>query len=93
MKITDIRTAIIRIVGPCVWVKIDTDAGITGLAELHQLPFAPHNVSGPIGTVAMAHVCAALPNFLILEFHGLGLAYWEDLVSYAGDRVIQAGAV
>lgn len=66
---------------------------IAGLAELHQLPFAPHNVSGPIGTVAMAHVCAAIPNFLILEFHGLDLAYWEDLVSYAAGNVIQAGAV
>jgi hypothetical protein len=32
----------------------------------------------------MAHVCAAIPNFLILEFHGLDVPYWEDLVTYAG---------
>ena len=66
---------------------------IAGLAELHSLPFAPHNVSSPLGTVAMAHVCAAIPNFLILEFHGMDLDYWEDLYSYAGGKVIQNGAV
>jgi L-alanine-DL-glutamate epimerase-like enolase superfamily enzyme len=43
--------------------------------------------------MAMAHVCAAIPNFLILEFHGLDLDYWEDLAVYAGGRVIEGGAV
>jgi galactonate dehydratase len=66
---------------------------VAGLAELSGLPFAPHNVSSPLGTVAMAHVCAAIPNFLILEFHAMDLDYWEDLVVYAGGRVIQDGAV
>jgi galactonate dehydratase len=66
---------------------------IAGLAELHGLPFAPHNVCSPVGTMAMAHVCAAVPNFLILEFHALGLDHWESLVTYAGGPVIQAGAV
>jgi galactonate dehydratase len=66
---------------------------VAGIAELNGLPFAPHNVSGPIGTVAMAHVCAAIPNFLILEFHGMDLDYWGDLVSYAAGDVIQEGAV
>lgn len=66
---------------------------VAGLAELSGLPFAPHNVSSPLGTVAMAHVCAAIPNFLILEFHALNLDYWEDLVVYAGGAVIQDGAV
>ena len=66
---------------------------IANIAELHGLPFAPHNVSGPVGTMAMAHVCAAIPNFLILEFHGLDLNYWEDLVTYAAGNVIQNGVV
>ena len=66
---------------------------VAGLAELSGLPFAPHNVSSPLGTVAMAHVCAAIPNFLILEFHAMDLDYWEDLVVYAGGKVIQGGAV
>jgi galactonate dehydratase len=66
---------------------------IAGLAELNGLPFAPHNVCSPLGTMAMAHVCAAVPNFLILEFHALGLDHWESLVTYAGGPVIQDGAV
>jgi galactonate dehydratase len=41
----------------------------------------------------MAHVCAAIPNFLILEYHALDLGYWEDLVTYVGGLVIQNGDV
>src|SRR5215470_14716811 len=39
MKITSIRTAVLRVVGPCVFVKIDTDEGLTGLGECY--PAAP----------------------------------------------------
>ena len=39
MKITAIRTAILRVVGPCVFVKLDTDEGLTGLGECY--PAAP----------------------------------------------------
>jgi len=39
MKITRIRTAILRVVGPCVFVKVDTDEGLTGLGECY--PAAP----------------------------------------------------
>ncbi len=56
---------------------------IAGQAELYSLPFAPHNVSGPVGTLAMAHVCAAIPNFLILEFHGLDVPYWVACLTQA----------
>jgi len=66
---------------------------IAGLAELSGLPFAPHNVCSPLGTMAMAHVCAAIPNFLILEYHAMDLDYWEDLVVNTGGPVIQNGAV
>lgn len=66
---------------------------IAAQAELRGLPFAPHNVCSPVGTVAMAQVCAAIPNFLVLEFHALDLDYWEDLVTYSGGPVIEGGAV
>src|SRR5258708_5130354 len=66
---------------------------IAGPAELNGLPLAPHEVCSPLGTMAMAHACAAIPNFLILEFHAMDLDYWEDLVVYAGGPVIQDGAV
>jgi galactonate dehydratase len=53
---------------------------IAGLAELYYIPFAPHNVSSPVGTIAACHVCATIPNFLILEWHAFDHPHWEDLV-------------
>ena len=53
---------------------------IAEMADLYYMPLAPHNICGPIGTVAMTHVCAAVPNFLTLEFHHLDNAVWENLV-------------
>jgi galactonate dehydratase len=66
---------------------------VAELAELHYLPFAPHNVSGPIGTVAAAHLCATLSNFTVLEYHAMDLTYFEDLVAYAGGTVVDNGFV
>lgn len=66
---------------------------VAELAELHYLPFAPHNVSGPIGTVAAAHLCAAQSNFTVLEYHALDLDFFEDLVTYAGGTVVTDGHV
>jgi len=53
---------------------------IAEMADLYYMPLAPHNICGPIGTIAMTHVCAAVPNFLALEFHHLDSAVWENLV-------------
>jgi galactonate dehydratase len=44
---------------------------IANLAEIYYLPFAPHLVSTPLGTMATCHVCAAVPNLLVLEWHAL----------------------
>ena len=40
---------------------------IANLAHLHYVPFAPHMVSSPLGMMASAHLCASIPNFLMLE--------------------------
>jgi galactonate dehydratase len=40
---------------------------IANLAHLHYVPFAPHMVSSPLGMIASAHLCASIPNFLMLE--------------------------
>lgn len=52
---------------------------IAELAETHYIPMAPHNVSSPLGMMAACHVLAAIPNFLVLEFHGRDIDWWEDL--------------
>ena len=65
---------------------------IANMAEVYYIPFAPHNVCGPLGTMASAHVCAAVPNFLALEWHWVDYEGWEELA--AGDGpVIRNGQV
>lgn len=40
---------------------------IAAAAETYYIRIAPHNPNGPICTAAAVHVCAASPNFAILE--------------------------
>lgn len=49
-------------------------------ADLYYMPVAPHNVASPIGTVAAGHVCAAMNNFLVMEYHAHDVPWWSDLV-------------
>lgn len=42
---------------------------IADMAHTYYVPMAPHCVTSPVGTMASAHVCAAVPNFLVLEWH------------------------
>ena len=60
---------------------------IANQAEIYSMPFAPHNVSSPIGTMASAHVCATVPNFLILEFHWTQRDYWSTIVQEKTDII------
>ena len=53
---------------------------VADLADIYYIPLAAHNVSSPIGTMAACHACASMRNFLILEFHGQDVAWWDDLV-------------
>jgi galactonate dehydratase len=43
-------------------------AAIAEAARLRNLLVAPHNPSGPVATVATAHVVSTMANFLILEY-------------------------
>ena len=63
---------------------------IAELADAHYVPIAPHNVSSQLGMMAAAHVLASVPNFLVLEFHGREIPWWEDLCE--GDKpFLQSG--
>lgn len=54
---------------------------IADLAHTYYVPMAPHGVASPIGTMASCHVCAAIPNFLVLEWHWIPmLEYWRGFV-------------
>jgi L-alanine-DL-glutamate epimerase-like enolase superfamily enzyme len=64
---------------------------IAEMADVYSIPFAPHNVSSPIGTMASAHVCATVPNFLVLEFHWFNRDYWKTITD--GGEIIEQGRI
>jgi L-alanine-DL-glutamate epimerase-like enolase superfamily enzyme len=66
---------------------------IAQFADLHTMPVAPHNISSPVGTLAAAHFCAAIPNFLALEFHASDVPFWNDLVEGLSTPLIQDGYI
>jgi galactonate dehydratase len=57
---------------------------IAALAEAHYVSVAPHNCDGPLKTVIGVHLCANMPNFLILEtFEDYDVPWRSDLVPNA----------
>lgn len=64
---------------------------IADMAEVHYVAVAPHNISSPIGTMASAHLCAAIPNFLALEWHAASVPFFDDLVKGRRAPLIQNG--
>lgn len=62
---------------------------IANLANLYYTPFAPHMVASFLGCMAACHVCATVPNFLILEwqsyFHTDPM--YKEIVQYDGEWV------
>ncbi|MGA6981240.1 MAG: mandelate racemase/muconate lactonizing enzyme family protein [Candidatus Sulfotelmatobacter sp.] len=66
---------------------------IAQFADVHTMPVAPHNISSPVGTLASAHFCAAIPNFLALEFHASDVPFWNDLVDGIPKPIIQNGFI
>lgn len=63
---------------------------IADIADTYSIPVAFHNVASPVGTVATAHVAAAVSNTLAVEFHSEGLDWWADLLR---EDVIVDGAI
>jgi gluconate/galactonate dehydratase len=66
---------------------------IADYADTHYIAMAPHNIASPIGTIASAHVAAAIPNFVCLEWHGMSVPFWEDLALGWDGPVIQKGRI
>ena len=62
---------------------------IANLANLYYVPFAPHMVASFLGAMASAHVCASVPNFMVLEwqsyFHTDPM--FKEIITYEGEWV------
>ena len=65
---------------------------IADMAHAYYVPVAPHAVTSPIGMMATAQVCAAIPNFLVQEFHWIdSLPLWRNWVKEG--EIIQKGFI
>jgi galactonate dehydratase len=57
---------------------------LAGWADAYSLLLAPHNVCGPVGTMANLHFAVSTPNYKVLEhFNDFADAWVQDLVDHA----------
>lgn len=57
---------------------------LAGWAEVYALNLAPHNVCGPVGTMANLHFAVATPNYKVLEhFNDFADSWVHDLVDHS----------
>jgi galactonate dehydratase len=57
---------------------------LAGWADAHYLLMAPHNVCGPVGTMANVHFAVATPNYKVLEhFNDFADPWVQTLVDHA----------
>ncbi len=52
---------------------------IAAMAEVYHIPVAPHNMYGPIATMATVQICASIPNFTVLEYQWADVP-WRDSI-------------
>ncbi len=65
---------------------------IADMAHTYYVPVAPHGVTSPIGMMATAQVCAAIPNFLVQEWHWIdSLDLWRNWVKEG--EIIEKGFI
>ena len=51
------------------------------MAEAHEVNIAPHNFYGHLSTMMSAHLCAAVPNFRVMEIDIDDVAWKDDIVT------------
>lgn len=55
---------------------------IAALADTHHLAIAPHDCVGPVNLFASLHLCAAVPNAMIMEtVRGFCAGYYREVVT------------
>jgi galactonate dehydratase len=66
-----------------IWTGGITEAvKIAAMADAYHLAFAPHDCTGPVNVFACLHLCAALPNAMIMEtVRGFVEGYYRDIVA------------
>ncbi|MGA1597863.1 MAG: mandelate racemase/muconate lactonizing enzyme family protein [bacterium] len=66
---------------------------IGDLAQEYGVPMVLHQAGSPVVALANVHCAAATENFVALEMHSVDLAWWEELVTFEGDHIVEDGHV
>ena len=66
---------------------------IATLADAHNVNLALHNIGGPLSTIAAVHLAAAIPNFLILEWHASEVPFFDELILNGTGPLIEEGKI
>jgi galactonate dehydratase len=65
---------------------------VAGWADAHYLLLAPHNVCGPVGTMANVQLAVATPNYKVLEhFNDFADPWVQELVDSAPSVAVEDG--
>ena len=62
------------------WNGILESFKIAAMADAYEINVAPHNFNGHIGSLMSAHLCAAIPNFRVMEIDIEDVPWKDDLV-------------
>jgi galactonate dehydratase len=65
-------------------------AKIAAMADAYEINVAPHNFNGHLGSLMSAHLCAAIPNFRVMEIDIEDVPWKDDLITVP--PVIENGA-
>ena len=63
------------------WNGILESFKIAAMADAYEINVAPHNFNGHIGSLMSAHLCAAIPNFRVMEIDIEDVPWKDDLVT------------
>ncbi len=63
------------------WNGIMESMKIAAMADVYEVNVAPHNFNGHIGSLMSAHMCAAIPNFRVMEIDIEDVPWKDDLVT------------
>jgi galactonate dehydratase len=63
------------------WNGILESMKIASMADSYEVNVAPHNFNGHIGSLMSAHMCAAIPNFRVMEIDIEDVPWKDDLVT------------
>ena len=66
---------------------------IADYANLFGIPTMFHNAGSPVGTMAMVHMAATIPNFISMEHHAMEMPWWSDIVTGIEKPIIRKGGV